>query len=402
MRAPLAEGPRGVYLETVSDAGTQMLGELRPAESASSRDRRSFLRRVGLASLGAAAAVPVLARDDARAASLPAYSDLANTFTAPQTISSQNPPLTIKGVSPGYSLHVRDRASNAFIARMGSSAPPGEVAGVLVLHGSNGLGTYGAAWQLGIDVSVPPRNRDFFIAKVEADDSVRDVIYMWNNGAGNEPAIDLFPAGPSYPVNASVAINGRSNRQADPPMLMLRPNAALDGNAMVIKALTEAQPRWGIDKDGAQSWGPGGSTAPGGRSGATGVTLERAAGSGLRVSQGGGAPGISRALVLNNSRTRAHGDGTGMTFEAQGLPYARIDGTYYTYPGGRLSLSVLGAGNSFVERIAIDNLGIGFNGAKPIVVPTYGSATASTRWGATEQQMLNRLYTLIKTLGFFN
>jgi hypothetical protein len=389
----------------VSDARTHTLDELRPAESASDRDRRSFLRRVGLASLGAAAAAPVLSRaGTAQAASTPAILDQPNTFSAAQTMTNggTTPPLTLKGDSPGYPFHIRDRASDNLIARIGSIAPQGGVAGVLVLHGSNGLGTYGAAWQVGVDVAVPPRNRDFFIGKVEADDTVRDVIYIWNNGATDAPSIDLFPAGPSYPVNASVAISGQRNRAGDPPMLVLRPDALLEGNAMTIKILTEDQPRWAIDRDGAQSWGPGGTTAPGGRKGATGATIERSAGTGLRISQGGDAPGIARTLVLNNSRPRAHGDGTGLTFAADGLTYARVDGTYYSYPGARLSLQVLNGSNSFVERIAMDNLGIGFNGAKPFTVPTYGWATASNKWGPTEQQMLNRLYTLVKTLGFFN
>lgn len=391
-------------MSLVSDARTQMLEELRPAEQAPSGDRRAFLRRLGLASAGAAAGAAVLGRDQARAAIAPAYLDQANTFTAPQTISNtgSTPPLTIKGSSPDYPFHLRDIGSDNLIIRMGSIAPAGEVAGVLVLHGTNGLGTYGAAWQVGVDVAVPPRNRDFFIGKVEADDSVRDVIYISNNGASAAPAIDLFPAGPSYPVNASVGISGQRNRAGDPPMLVLRPDAFLEGDAMTIKVLTEDKPRWAINRDGSQSWGPGGTTAPGGRKGATGVTLERSAGNGLKISQGGDTAGISRMLVLNNSRPRAHGDGTGITLMADGTAYARIDGTYYNYPGGRLSLQVITPSNTFVERIAIDNLGIGFNGAKPIVPPTYGWATASKTWGQTEQQMLNRLYTLIKTLGLFN
>jgi hypothetical protein len=382
----------------------QMLEELRPAEQAPNGDRRAFLRRLGLASVGAAAGAAVLGGDQARAANDPAYTDQPNVFTAPQTMSVAGnvPPLTLRGSSPNYPFHLRDIGSDNLIIRMGSIAPAGEVAGVLVLHGTNGLGTYGAAWQVGVDVAVPPRNRDFFIGKVEADDTVRDVIYIWNNGATDAPAIDLFPAGPSYPVNASVAINGQRNRGGDPPMLTLRPHALLEGDALTIKVLTEDQPRWGINRDGVQSWGPGGTTAPGGRKGATGVSIERSAGNGLKISQGGDAPGISRTLVLNNSRPRAHGDGTGITLMADGTAYARIDGTYYSYPGARLSLQVISPSNTFVERIAIDNLGIGFNGAKPIVPPTYGWATASNKWGPTEQQMLNRLYTLIKTLGLFN
>jgi hypothetical protein len=387
----------------VSGARTQMLEEIRPVEAASNRDRRSFLRKVGLASLGAAAAAPLIGGDKARAASNPAYTDAANTFTQPQTMvnGGGTPPLTVKGDSPGYPFHVRDRASNELIARIGSSAVPGEIASVLVLHGTNGLGTYGAAWQIGVDVAVPPRNRDFFIAKVEADDSVRDVLYVWNNGAGSDPAVDIFPAGPSYPVNASMAINGRQNSQSDPPMLMLRPNAGLDGHAMVIKVITEAQPRWGISKDGVQSWGPGGTTPPGGKSGATGVSLERLPGSGIRISQGGDAPGVSRTLVLNNTRPRTGGDGTGIAFAADGFNYARIDSTFGN-PGGKLSFQVQTSGTTFTERMAMDINGIGFNGARPIVPPTWGWATASNKYGAQEQQMLNRLYSLCKALGFFN
>ena len=378
-----------------------MLDDLRPAENG---DRRSFLRRVGLASLGAAAAAPVLTRTGtAQAANTPAYTDQPNTFTQPQKISSPGgpPPLTVAGSSPGYPFLVSDRGTGKDIARIGSSANAGEVAGVLMLYGSNGLGTGGAAWQVGVDVAVPPYNRDFFIAKVEADDTVRDIIYIWNNGAGNPGSIDIFPAGPSYPVNASMAINGRENRQGDPPMLMLRPNAGLIGNAMVIKALTEGQPRWGIDRDGTQSWG-GGTAEPGGKLGATGVTLERSPGNGLRISQGGDTTGISRTLILHNTRKKTHGDGTGMSLMVDGFTVARIDGTYYSYPGGKLSLQVANGSGTFAERIAMDNLGIAFNGAKPFVVPTWGWATASNTWGPTEQQMLNRLYTLCKSLGFFN
>jgi hypothetical protein len=388
----------------VSDARTQTLGELRPVEAASNRDRRSFLRRVGLASLGAAAAAPVLTRPEgARAAGTPAYRDEPNTFTAPQTISNggTTPPLTLIGDSPGYPFHVRDRTTNQLIARIGSSAPNGEVAGVLVLHGSNGLGTYGAAWQVGVDVAVPPRNRDFFIAKVEADDSVRDVIYISNNGTTGAPAIDLFPAGPSYPVDGSVAINGQRNRGGDPPLLVLRPNVAHQGEVLTVKVLTEAQPRWAVNRDGAVSWGPGGTTAPGGRLGATGATLERSTVAGLRLSHGGSSPGIHRALALHNSRPSAHGNGTGLAMMVDGFTVARIDGTYYSYPGGKLSLQVANGASTFAERIAMDNLGIAFNGASPFVVPTYGNATASANWGANERLMLNRLYNLVKTLGFF-
>jgi hypothetical protein len=380
-----------------------MLDELRPLDAAASRDRRSFLRRFGLATLGAAAAAPVIARDSAQASVLPAYLDGAQTFTAPQTFDTpgSTPPVTIRGSSPDYPLHLRDHASGNLFARMGSIAPAGQLAGVLVLHGSNGLGTFGAAWQVGVDVAVPPRYRDFFIGKVEADDSVRDVIYISNNGATDAPAIDLFPAGPAYPVNASVAISGQRNRGGDPPMLTLRPNALLEGPAMTVKILTEDQARWAVDREGAQSWGPG-TTAPGGKNGATGVTLERSAGNGLRISQGGGAPGVSRVLVLNNSRPRTHGDAVGLQMNVDGFTVARIDGTYFSYPGGKLTFQVANGASSYAERIAIDNLGIAFNGAKPFVAPTYGPATASNKWGTTEAQMLNRLYTLIRNLGLFS
>ena len=389
----------------MSDARTHELQELRPAEQAAHRDRRSFLRRVGLASLGAAAAAPIVGRTaTAQAADDPAYLDHVQTFTAPQTFDTpgSNPPLTIRGSSPDYPFHLRDRDSGNLIIRMGSIANSGEVAGVLVLHGTNGLGTYGAAWQVGVDVAIPPRNRDFFIAKVEADDTVRDVIYIANNGAGVPPAIDLFPAGPSYPANASVAISGQMNHDGDPPMLVLRPHNLLEGPAMTIKIISEDQPRWAIDRDGTQSWGPGGSTTPGGRKGATGATIDRTASGSLRLGHGGASSGISRALVLENTRARAHGDGTGIELMADGFTYGRIDGTYYSYPGGRIALSVATGSNSYVDRIAVDNLGVGFNGAKPIVPPTYGSATASNKWGNTEQQMLNRIYTLLRTMGFFS
>ena len=374
----------------------------RPAEQALERDRRSFFRKAGLASLGAAAAVPMLRPGEAHASLNPAYTNYGNTFSMPQVIRSGGhsmPPLTLSGDTPGYPFHVRERLKNNLVARIGSSAPSGQVAGVLVLHGSNGLGTHGAAWQVGVDVAVPPYNRDFFIAKVEKDDTVRDVIYIWNNGATEAPAIDLFPAGPSYPVNASVAINGQRNRGGDPPQLMLRPNVEHQGEVLVVKVITEAEPRWAVNRDGAVSWGPGGTTAPGGRGGAGGATLERSSVAGLRLSHGGA--GITRALALHNSRPRTHGDGTGIALMADGFTFARIDGTYYNYPGGKLSLQVATGSSTFAERIAMDNLGIAFNGNQPFVVPTYGSATAGTSYGANERQMLNRLYNLIWSLGFF-
>jgi hypothetical protein len=373
--------------------------QFRPAEVAE-RDRRSFFRKVGLASLGAAAAVPVLGRSEASAANVPVYANTGNTFTAPQVIRSGGhsmPPLTISGDVPGYQLHVRNRANNALIARVGSPAAGNDVAGVLVLHGTNGLGTWGAAWQVGVDVAVPPRFRDFFIAKVEKDDSVRDVIYIWNNGATEAPAVDLFPAGPQYPVNASVAINGQRNRGGDPPQLMLRPNVEHQGESFVIKVLTEEQPRFAINRDGAVSWGPGGTTAPGGTLGRGGATLERSSVAGLRLSHGRNIP---RGLALHNSGA-IHGDGTGIALMADGFTFARIDGTYYSHPGGKLSLQVANGSSSFAERITMDNLGIAFNGNQPFVVPTYGGATAGSSYGPNEQLMLNRLYNLIRTLGFF-
>lgn len=377
--------------------------QIRPVEVAE-RDRRSFFRKAGLASLGAAAAVPVLGRDQARASSNIAYLNTGNTFTMPQVIRSgghKMPPLTLSGDCPGYQLHVRNRADNALVARVGSIAPETDVAGVLVLHGTNGLGTWGAAWQVGVDVAVPPRYRDFFIAKVEKDDTVRDVIYIWNNGATEAPAIDLFPAGPQYPVNASMAINGQRNRGGDPPHLMLRPNVEHQGESFVIKVLTEDEPRFAINRDGAVSWGPGGTTAPGGNLGRGGATLERSSVAAVRLSHGGSTSGVTRALALHNSRPRAHGNGTGIALMADGFTFARIDGTYYSYPGGNLSFQVATGSSSFAERIAMDNLGIAFNGNKPFVVPTYGFASAGATYGANERQMLNRLYNLIWTLGFF-
>jgi hypothetical protein len=369
-----------------------------PAPEQRVAGRRGFLKRAGLAAVGAAAAGPVVGAASAAAAGTnPAYTDAPNTFTAPQTVDAQIDALTVRATTiSGYPFKVVDKSSNNFLFAAANNAPNGSrYAGQLEFFGTNGLGPNGNAWYMGVDVAVPPFDRDLAIGRVNADASSTDILYLWNNGADKTAQVEFFPAGPSYPPSAGLTVNGPTTSPSDPVLFMLRAHRNHTANVFNVQRLGQAEPTFAINADGDHRWGPGDSTP-------ADVKLVRGSTGGLRVQRSG--EGLARLLTLENSHSSTSGDGVQLAFAADGFDVGSIDATFLTgLPSGVMSFKVRTSRTSTTERIRIDANGIGFNGAKPFVPPVYGAATAAaTKYGGNEQQMLQRVYNVLRALGFFS
>jgi hypothetical protein len=360
--------------------------------------RRSFIR-------GAAAALTagglVMARPAAgQTPDLLAHTDLANTFSAPQTLEYANRPLTVKGMGDGI-IEALDQATAkpvVTISDIGKNADPvNGYAGAMYLYGQNGLGANGLAWSVGVDVAVPPYNRDFYIGKARADDSVRDVIYLLNNGA-DEPQVSLFPAGPSNPPAAGVSIFGQLTRQGDPDLLHLRPTADHANFSLAIQKLGEAQPTFGINKNGDLSWGGGASTPPGGKLNAAGATFSREAAGNLLLQHGGGA-GIVPVLSLMSSHAGAVGDGVRFSMVMDGFTLVRMESSYKGSQHGKLSIKAATGTGVFGERLVIDDVGVSFNGVNNgngIARPALGPAATNN---PSTQTLVNNIRSALIAYG---
>jgi hypothetical protein len=302
---------------------------------------------------------------------------VSNLFTAPQTIDSAQRPLTVKGLGDAI-VTVTDKATDKTVIALsdiGKNADPADgYAGAVYLYGQNGLGTAGLAWSIGVDTAIPPYNRDFYIGKVRADNSVRDVFYLLNNGA-NEPQVSLFPAGAGNAPTAGVTIFGQLTRQGDPDLLHLRPTADHDNRSLAIQKLGESQPTFAVNKNGEMAWGAGGSTAPGGKGNAAGATLGREAAGNLLLQHGGGA-GIVPVLSLMSSHAGAVGDGVRLSMVMDGFTLARIESSYKGNQHGRLNLKAATGTGVFADRVVVDDVGVSFNGVSGngVAPPSLGPA----------------------------
>src|SRR3954452_13029624 len=76
-------------------------------------NRRRFVKRLGVAALGAAAAAPVVGATSAQAGTSPAYTDDPNTFTQDQTVlanlsvgGAAQAPLTVISKTPGPAVAI--------------------------------------------------------------------------------------------------------------------------------------------------------------------------------------------------------------------------------------------------------------------------------------------------------
>jgi hypothetical protein len=367
------------------------------ADRAPAAGRRGFLKRAGMAAVGAVAAAPVVGAARAQAAgTTPAYTDAPNTFTAAQTVDTDIDALTVRATTKsGYPFKVVDASAGSFLFAAANTAPDGtRRAGQLEFFGTNGLGPNGNAWYMGMDVAVPPFDRDFTIGKVNADASSNDIFYFWNNGADKTAQVELFPAGPSFPPTAGLTVNGPTSSPSDPVLFMLRAHGNHVANVLAVQRLDDGEPTFAINAGGDHRWGAGGSTP-------ADVKLVRGGSGDLRAQRS--AAGLGRLLTLENSHASTSGDGAQLAFAVGGFDLGSIDATFLTgLPSGALSFKVRTGRSSTTERIRTDANGVGFNGAKPFVPPVYGAATADSKWGVNEQQMLQRAYNVVKALGFFS
>jgi hypothetical protein len=332
--------------------------------------RRNFLRAAAAMTAGGL----LMARS--ASAAVPDTS-LSNVFTQPQTIDFAHTPLTVKGKGDGIAEIVDQVTSKTVVAFSDIGKASDSVngyAGAIYLYGQRGQGDAGLAWSLGVDTAVPPYNRDFYIGRVDSDNSVRDVFYILNNGT-DEPQVSLFPAGPGNPPSAGVSIFGQLARQGDPDLLHLRPTADHDNSSLAIQKLGEGQPTFAVNKNGELSWGEGGSTAPGGKKNADGATLSREAAGNLLLQHGGGA-GIVPILSLMSSHSGALGDGVRLSMVMDGFTLARIESSYKGSQKGRLNLKAATGTGVFADRVVIDDAGVSFNGiaASGVAPPSLGAA----------------------------
>jgi hypothetical protein len=345
----------------------QRAGDLHP--------RRGFIRAAAAITAGGL----VMGRPAAsQAADTPVLAGVANVFTAPQTLDYAHRPLIVRGKGDGIIEAVDQTTSKQVVAisdiGKASDAVNG-YAGAIYLYGQNGLGTDGMAWSIGVDTAVAPYNRDFYIGRVDSDDSVRDVFYLLNNDT-DEPQVSLFPAGPGNPPAAGVTIFGQLTRQGDPDLLHLRPTADHDNFSLAVQKLGESRPTFAINKNGEMSWGSGGSTAPGGKFNAGGATVSRESAGNLLFQHGGGA-GIVPVLSLMSSHAGAVGDGVRLSMVMDGFTLARIESSYKGSQHGRLNLKAATGTGVFADRVVIDDVGVSFNGANSgngVAPPSLGAA----------------------------
>lgn len=339
-----------------------------------SQPRRNFIRAAAALTAGGL----VMARPAAgQTTGGLVYANVSNVFTAPQTVDSPQRPFTVRGRGDGIIEVVDDATSKPVVSfsdiGKASDAANG-YAGAIFLYGQHGMGDEGLAWSIGVDTAIPPYNQDFYIGKVNAGNSVRDVVYLLNNGS-DPPQVSLFPAGPANAPTAGVSIFGQLTRQGDPDLLHLRPTGDHDNFSLAIQKLGESNPTFAINKNGEMSWGAGGSTAPGGRLNAAGATLGREAAGNLLLQHGGGG-GIVPVLSLMSSHAGATGDGVRLSMVMDGFTLSRIESSYKGSQKGRLNLKAATATGVFADRVVIDDLGVSFNGVSGngVAPPSLGAA----------------------------
>jgi hypothetical protein len=161
----------------------------------------------------------------------------ANLFTAAQTIKN--------------TLTEKDSSGNTLVTLAATSSGNGTFAGAINYYGANGLGTNGIAWNTGIDVAAATPYRDFFIAKVKADNSVQDFFYLMNGGASAPTAcIGWTPGNANY----AFCVSGM-DAQTTQGGVAIRTVSANTGNPWVYFDNTMA-----VTTDPASNGGNGGFT----------------------------------------------------------------------------------------------------------------------------------------------
>lgn len=91
----------------------------------------------------------------------------------------------VKTFSDGVAAPLLVQNADGRLTQLAGIAPSPNRAGALYLYGTNGLGTNGLAWSLGVDTAAATPYRDFFLAKVTSGSTVSDEFYASaDNGNG--------------------------------------------------------------------------------------------------------------------------------------------------------------------------------------------------------------------------
>jgi hypothetical protein len=263
------------------------------------------------------------------------------------------------------------------------------------------------AWSLGVDVASTPSDKDFFLAKINGDNSATDIVYIYNNGASGAQ-VEVPASGPSYIPTAGFTINGQGRISGDPVLLAVRPTIDQVKNAFEVLRLDtttahapESFPTFRIHGDPTVGLALGsGAAAPDSK-------IVRTSTGGLRAQLA--ATGAADVFFVENSHSpKASGDIARLTFASDGFGLVRMEGDYNSSgPAGGYTLYTNNNG-TWNARFRADINGIGFF-AKAVAGSTVGTsaaaasvvttaATQTTPWGFATQAQADGIVTLVNNL----
>ena len=395
--------------------------------------RRAFLKRAGLAVLGATAAAPVVGSASARAAEgTPAYVNAPNTFSADQTVQAR---LGV-GVSPGYPLHVsnpnswpavyvtastmallvqheadwagqtfdlvnlfhKSSGDAVFVAHQGG-LPPGYTGSSGACSGLNVLIPYNiddtTTGRAGSVVNNRNGMAGLFVQS-QATQNTRAAAQVQNWSAGPALEIDNQMSGGSWPtvpqgVGSAIQVYDQSSGNGVVIEKLTQP-------ASLFQAALQVQGAWAgsasanpglllaiVDGNGVKrgSWDSTGQLVIYNPSngnqviklqsdGTAGFGASPPFGSSIRLNSVMTGAGMQRALGLVN-KNGENGDGTQIEFDSGSAQFAVLGVTYDNVTAGERSATMrfaVQASNQMTERLRLNGTGIGFFGSTPVPKPT--------------------------------
>jgi hypothetical protein len=404
-----------------------------PSEGPPAPGRRSFLKRAGLAAVGAAAASPIVGASRAQAAGTnPAYTDAPNTFTADQTISarlgvgtgSAQSPVHVVRPDPGSGLRI-DAHTMAIEARHDTDWAGRVFDLVNLFHKSTGDAIFvvhqggtppGFTGQAGgnaaFNALIPQtldntrtgtggtvvNDRDGMVGlHIEAQPAGSQAVNIrhW----GDRYAFLLQTQPPGY-VNqptrqgGGIQIEDYSNESGI--LLNKRTAPGVQAGAITINGMTGAGPvnpinalvvvdnnattRLKVTTDGAVRLFDAGNITrvvvdPAGK-----LSIGATNRFGLPLSVDCSGPSVQRGMALINSHSAVN-DGIQIEFDDASAQYGVLRTTFDNVTPGQRSGSMrlmVRSGDVMTERLRLSGAGIGFFGALPVARPVVTGARGSS------------------------